>query len=225
MKLIDKLLFLSDEECKFCMRDKAEKFGICQECLDLLSPLSKKMIEIDEVEVYSPYLYTGILKKLIIDFKYHGKSYLYEVFSKLLYDFALKENLLDGIDLVIGVPVTKKVRSTRGFNQIDLLASFLVEKARIPYDKSSLVKIKETKFQHNLNAEERLYNLEGVFSLSQEASLKDKRVLLVDDICTTGITLKEAIKVIKLGETKEIRGLTLARASDSLYNQNKELID
>ena len=98
-------------------------------------------------------------------------------------------------DLVTYVPISEKSLEKRGFNQSELLAKGVAERLFVPLQKT-LLKIKETEFQHTLGEKERLSNLEGAFGLSDNVSVRGKTVLLCDDIKTTGATLKECSDVL-----------------------------
>lgn len=108
---------------------------------------------------------------------------------------------------LVPVPLTKKRFLERGFNQAEVLAKAISQETKQKIS-LCLVKIKETKDQVGLNYEERLKNLEGAFALKEKPPQK---VILVDDIKTTGSTLKECAKVLKRGGTKEIIALTILR--------------
>jgi competence protein ComFC len=105
------------------------------------------------------------------------------------------------------VPVTKRKLIDRGFNQSEVLAEKLAKNLDLKIF-SGLIKIKETEDQAKLDFEKRLNNLKDVFKVK---SVPPKKIILVDDVKTTGTTLKECAKVLKEAEAKEIIALTVLR--------------
>lgn len=114
-------------------------------------------------------------------------------------------------DVIIPVPMTKRSLLKRGFNQSLLIAKEVSIKKGIPLDIDSLQKPKETLPQVGLGAEERVKNIKNAFSV--KGDLKGKRVLLVDDVMTTGATLRECSKTLLKAGAIDVKGLVLARTS------------
>jgi len=116
------------------------------------------------------------------------------------------------VDLVVPVPLSKKRKKERGFNQAKILAYPLAKKVGVPFDTECIKRIKETRSQVGLTIKERKFNVANAFSTDQ-IFVKSKRILLVDDVATTGATLNEcAISLLQAG-AKEVYALTLARAA------------
>jgi competence protein ComFC len=113
-------------------------------------------------------------------------------------------------DTISFVPLSKKRLIRRGYNQSQIIASELsrLTKADLYQD---LVKIKETKTQVGLTRKERIKNLEGAFALKNERKLAGKRVVLIDDVITTGATLDQCASVLKKAGAREVWGLTVAK--------------
>lgn len=99
-------------------------------------------------------------------------------------------------DTITFVPMTKSDERFRGFNQGKLLAQNIGQAEQL------LVKIKKTRPQHKLNAEQRMTNMVGAFELTGEVS--GKNILIVDDVCTTGATLNECAKTLLTGGAKSV---------------------
>ena len=117
--------------------------------------------------------------------------------------------------------MTKKKVKQRGYNQSQLLASKIVNK--IPdliLEKQILVKYKENKTQSSLNKLQRLENVKNVYKVQNTAKIKEKKVLLFDDIYTTGATVNECAKVLKQAGAKEVGILTIAK--DELVLSKKQ---
>lgn len=98
-------------------------------------------------------------------------------------------------DVIVPVPMRRRDLLRRGFNQTELIAREIGRELGIPVETKALTKERSTSAQKELSREERQLNLRGAFSCTSDV-LKNKRVLLVDDICTTGSTLSELTEVI-----------------------------
>ena len=157
----------------------------------------------------SVYIYTGLIRAQIHQFKFRGNKAL----GKRLGDdmaYRLSECFLDTeFDLVAFVPMHKKAKKERGYNQSEILAKRVAEKFFIPCE-DVLCKVGETSKQHKLTAEERIKNIKGAFALKGNADIKGKVILLCDDVKTTGATLKECEKVLYEGGASKVCTFTLA---------------
>lgn len=156
-------------------------------------------------------LYEDGFKEIVREFKYRGKKRLVPIFAEMMVSKVAPEFF--EVDLVSFVPLTRKKKVRRGYNQSEILAQALAGSLDLPCG-STLVKNQETEDQSQLPAEERRKNVRGVFSSADGGvDLKGKTVLLVDDVLTTGTTVNECSKVLLKAGAKEIRVLTLARST------------
>ncbi len=114
-------------------------------------------------------------------------------------------------DVVIPVPVTSTRLKKRGFNQSFIIAGEISRITGAPVNYWTLVKVKETEDQYMLSKEERKRNIRGAFSLKDARSLAGKRLLLVDDLYTTGNTAREACRTLLRTKAKQILFFALAR--------------
>jgi ComF family protein len=144
------------------------------------------------------------LKRMVLLGK-DGYKEIFDDFGEIISSF-LKNYDFKDYSLVF-VPATKRKLLDRGFNQSEVLAEKLAKNLNLKIF-SGLVKIKDTEDQANLGFEKRLNNLKDVFKVK---SSPPKRIILVDDIKTTGTTLKECAQVLKKAGAKEIIGLTILR--------------
>jgi len=117
-----------------------------------------------------------------------------------------------GIEAVVAVPLHPKKLKKRGFNQAKLIANILAERKGMEFMEGSLVKIKNTPPQTSLMAGERERNVKGTFGIKKADRIAGKTVLLMDDVYTTGSTLRECSAVLKKAGAREVRALTLAQA-------------
>ena len=137
----------------------------------------------------APYLYEGPAKAMIKALKYKGTLALVPIMAKKLSDFWMT-NLQWDTDLTVPVPLARDRKAQRGFNQSDLIAKAFCRNTGLKYDPRALMKIRETLQQVGLNAEERRENLSGAFA-AEPSLVREKRILLIDDVMTTGSTFAE----------------------------------
>ncbi len=208
---------------KICL-DCAKKINVLehQECLMCSHPningFTHKICKISyaPVQTFSMFKYSAIIKSLIRKGKYRGnfKSYLpiIELFNSKS-DFLLNlENCI-----LVPVPISKKRLQQRGYNQCEKICEYLEE--FIPQSKTInlLKRTKETKSQYSLKREERMVNMKNAFEIDQKLVklIEYKKVVIIDDISTTGATLREACKEVYKANPKEIYCLTLSK--DTVY--------
>jgi ComF family protein len=118
------------------------------------------------------------------------------------------------LDLAMPVPLHKKRLRSRGFNQALILAHGISERFSVPLLYDTLVRLRSTRPQVELSGHERVENVRGAFCLLRPSEVRDKRVLLVDDVFTTGATMNECAKVLKDAGARSVTVLTLARTVD-----------
>jgi ComF family protein len=115
------------------------------------------------------------------------------------------------IDVVVPVPLFSARQRERSYNQAGLLAEALACRIDRRFDGTSLVRIRETETQTHFNAVKRRQNMSGAFSVARPEWLRQRSVLLVDDVMTTGSTLHECAKALKKAGACEVWALTIAR--------------
>jgi ComF family protein len=118
------------------------------------------------------------------------------------------------LDIAIPVPLHKKRLRLRGFNQALLLAHGISEQFMIPLNYDNLIRIRYTRPQVELSGRDRAENVRGAFNLLRPAEVCEKRILLIDDVFTTGATMNECAKVLKDAGAASVTVLTLARTTD-----------
>lgn len=154
-------------------------------------------------------VYNEEIKQKIYDFKYNNKSYMYKLFAELMIKSIL-QNDLEYTDLIVPVPLHKHRLNSRGFNQSYLLGKYISKKLNIAIDNENLVRITYTKEQNKLKRLERTRNISRVFSIIDSNAFKDKRILLIDDIYTTGSTVDSCSKLLLESGAKEVFVSTIA---------------
>jgi competence protein ComFC len=159
----------------------------------------------------SMFHFKGVVREAIHRFKYSHEEY----WSKALIKWTL--TAADGclkpgeFDLVIPVPLYPVKFRERGFNQSGVLAEAIAKQWGAKYDSKALVRTRETETQVHLDRRERLENLKGAFGVRRGASLANLRVLLVDDVLTTGSTASECAAALREAGATSILVFTLAR--------------
>lgn len=204
---INDLLFLSKGYCYSCKDELYKNKYLCEDCLNLLDYIDGEK-NIGEYICYFPYLYSGRIKELIHEFKFNNASYLFRALGELLVDYILSKQI--DFNCILPVPMTRKKWSNRGYNQSELLANYIGRKLEVEVCTDVLIKKKDSKDQHLLSLEDRRKNLEDCFKLQNTRKLHNRDILLLDDIVTSGYTLKENINVIEKANINSLKGLVIA---------------
>lgn len=203
---------------KQCLSCEREGEYLCPDCRAILdvSRSHQSSPTGPLADLYFPLSYQNkLLQNLIKKFKY--EPFVKELSKPLHYLIIEHLELLDKkpdfSDFVImPVPLAKKRQKWRGFNQAEEMSIDLAASLKIPVFKQLLIKTKETPEQVSLAGPNRKENLQGAFSLKNSFLIKNEKVLLVDDVYTTGATLKECARLLREAGAKKVVGLVLARA-------------
>ena len=229
MKFFEKCLgILYPQTCCFC--GKVSKNNICSKCAKKVTyiqePICKKCgkpIRYEEKEYCgdcveknlwyeqgrSVWLHTGNVPWSIYQFKYHNRRIYGKFYAKEL--FRLYGELIRKwkIDVIIPIPLYSKRRRKRGFNQSEIIAKQLGKLMNIPVNGKAVVRVHNTKPQKELSHKERKKNLKDAFRVTRYWK-GQKRVLLIDDIYTTGSTIDSVAKVLKEKGAYKVWFLTIS---------------
>ena len=198
------IIYPYDNKCIIC---GVEGFlGICSKCKSEI----KRVHQQEEIMAYG--YYGGVLKKLILNLKYHKSFIAGKVLADLLCQIIIEKKL--SIDCICYVPISKDSLKKRGFNQWSVLAKNISSILDIPVI-DCLVKVKETKEQKLLGKEERMKNILDAFEIKNKEKLFKKNILLIDDVYTTGATINECKKNIEKCNINKIYLLTIAKSNIS----------
>jgi ComF family protein len=156
--------------------------------------------------------YAGTTRELIHSFKYSHKVMLRRPLGSLAGPCFDPFVNAFGADVMVPVPLHRKRLQERGFNQAVLLGEIFARRWGIPLVRNNLRRTRWTEPQINLTASARAENVKGAFSLADRAELAGERVLLIDDVYTTGSTVKECARVLGRGGAAAVAVLTIARA-------------
>ena len=143
------------------------------------------------------YQYNSIVKRSIIRYKFYNRSSYYRTFGKILADRIRKAVKLSEFDLIMSVPLHKNKERKRGYNQSLLISKVLSKELGLRESSKLLIRLKDTGSQSLLDRKGRLDNLRGAFKVCSEDAVRNKKILLVDDVMTTGSTIDECSKVLK----------------------------
>lgn len=161
--------------------------------------------------------YNEEVKKLIHNFKFYYHPEYGKTLGKYMYQYVTKFNpsLLE-CDFIVPVPIHFLRNFARGYNQSLLLAKEISCLSGIPLLSKNLVRIKNTKQQSLLTAEERYLNVKDAFKIKNPGQIKDKKILLIDDLLTTGSTLNYCALTLKEAGANDIYILTLATSDTKI---------
>ncbi len=186
LKGLGQLVCPEDVSCMLCAAEKGmgNGTGLCDKCLRTLDKYDGER-DIEGFTLYAAYVYSGAVATLIHGLKYENKRYMALPLIRGLVETYGVNGLAS--DAIVPVPLHKKRRKQRGFNQSVLLGQGLCEHTGIPLWCDVLTRIRDTGQQVGLSEEDRWQNVYDAFSCT--INLEGKRVVLVDDVCTTGATM------------------------------------
>ncbi|ACH40763.1 amidophosphoribosyltransferase, putative [Citrifermentans bemidjiense Bem] len=201
---LDKVTFLTTPLCTICGAPFATDKGsnhTCGACL-LHPPFHT---------CRSALILEGAVQQLIHRFKYGGRVQLALPLG-LLAASALTDFCAEAApDLIVPVPLHKKRLRQRGYNQSQLIAQVLAKKLKLPVEVGNLRRLRWTEPQTTLDATKRVVNVKGAFVVREARRLEGKRVLLVDDVLTTGSTMRACVDALLRAEVSAVAAVTVAR--------------
>ena len=195
-KFLDSLLdLIYRKKCYFC-RSSKQSLKMCSNCYAKLEfcDLNANRI-INGVDIYCAGYYTKELQKLIRGLKYHRQKDLAFFQAKFMYEYWRKFNF-EGEFQVVPVPLHSSRKKKRKYNHMELVAKEFCYLSGYEYNFDLIKRIKDTKPQYKLTKQERAKNLHQAFEVNVSKNL-DKKILIIDDICTTGSTFEEMISELK----------------------------
>ena len=201
-----KVEFITFPYCKICgmpfeKQSDVSKNFVCPSCL-----AKKPKMRLSRSAV----LYNDFAQNLVLGFKFGDRTDFKKLFAKWLYQ-AGGDIIKAGVDVIMPVPLSYRRLIKRRYNQAALMAKEFSLLTKIEVDVFNLVKIRHTTPQAMLKGSARLKNVKGVYSLKHPERIKGKRILLIDDVMTTGATLNECTKALLKAGALSVDSLTLAR--------------
>ncbi len=207
------LNFLFPPACSVC--GKIDKNWLCAKCQKRVERLEKScVVEIENrkyEKLWYLFQYESLVRKLILRYKFSNKAYLNHFFANRIVENERNCEILKEYDMIIPVPMHKKKMQKRGYNQTELVANELEKSLGIPMRKDILSKVVNTTTQSKLGGKARQTNIQHAFFIKNDYEVEDKKIILLDDIYTTGATSEECSRVLKEAGAKEILVLVLAK--------------
>jgi ComF family protein len=201
LKYLLNLLF--PPKCIFCgdiVRNHS-RIDVCSLCYEKLPFICEGKIKPEKGqyfdEVICVFEYSTIIKKAILKYKFFNKPHYYRTFALLLSDKINMMTIKPEIDIIISVPLHKSRQRSRGYNQSYLISRAVSKEIGVKEGSYLLLRVKETQSQSTLPKNKRHSNIENAFKVLKHHEIKGKKILIIDDILTTGSTLNECSRVLK----------------------------
>lgn len=196
-----KIHYIREPRCKKCSKQLGkEETEYCVDC-SRSNHVYKSGI--------AAFLYDDMISKSIYRFKYHNRRTYAEYYGNAISGHYGETIKRWQADVIIPVPIHERKRIKRGYNQAELIAEVLGRCLGIENDGSYLVRVADTKPQKEMDKGERKKNLENAFKLDRNV-VKYKKIILVDDIYTTGSTVDECARTLIAGGAEEIYFVSLS---------------
>ncbi len=214
--------------CPACKRPMAgTEYQLCTQCLLFLPRLPAGGLstleveskfsgfgEVKTVQAFLEYHARGRVQALIRSVKYEGNKDLASFLGRIYGLDRISAGSVPQADLLVPVPLHPRKKKERGYNQSEAFAAGLSETLAIPQDESLLIRSVYTNSQTGKTRSERIEAMQGVFRVRPGVNLKELRIILVDDVLTTGATLEACMEELVRGGCREIHIMTIAAARD-----------
>ena len=158
----------------------------------------------------APLLYQDMVRESFLDYKFHQKTWRAATYAAFLEPYVREE--FPALDVVTWVPLGRRSQKDRGYDQSELVAKGLARRLNLPCERL-LEKVRDTQQQSRLERpEQRRANVLGAYSVKKNASVQGRRILVVDDVITTGSTIEECCRVLTLAGAAEIHCAAVVQA-------------
>lgn len=208
------LLFPYIPKCVVCGTEKNVTDYLCPACVDTMQSLTAGKTQAAGLDAVSAFDYDGPAARTVQRYKYGGSRYLSAFMAQAMLRAAIEANV--PFDCLCHVPLHPKKRRKRGFDQAALLADRLAALTGKPHI-HAVQRVRNTPSQTKLTMAQRKANMSGAFEAVQRTS---GRVLLIDDVFTTGATAAECAGVLECAGAASVTVLTFARAMDFRQSAN-----
>ena len=204
--------------CAFC--NEINSNFLCDRCKNKFNLMKISVVDnYKDAPVYFDehfymFKYEKEIREEILKYKFDEKSYMYKSYAKILSeDDTLKNNFITKYDCIVSVPIHKNRFKQRGYNQSELIARELSSKLGKIYFSDILVKNKNIVAQSSLDRLNRVRNIKDAFVFGKNINhIKDKNVVIFDDVFTTGATVNECARILKEAGVKLVGVLTIAKS-------------
>ena len=191
---------------------------MCKKCEEIINKYLINEIDvsfyennIEPIEKMHIFKYEDLVRKLILQYKFNDKSYLYRTFCEIILKNKKSFDFIKSYDIIIPVPIHKIRKRKIGYNQSELISKLLASKTKLEFSTNVLVKYKNNNPQSTLDKKARKENTKDVYKLVNKEKIHNKKVLIFDDIYTTGSTANACAKELKRADPLKIGILTLAK--------------
>jgi len=198
---LETLDFTGEHFCLTCGDKIDNNYDYCLKCKNDLYNFDKAR---------NIFIYNDLIKTAIMNFKYNGKPEYAEPLGNLLKDYYADSDII--ADVVTYVPMPKDREKKRGYNQAKELAKQFSYLTEMPIE-DLLERVESVEKQSVLTAKERRENIKGTISAINKHKIKNKDILIIDDVLTTGATASECAKILKQNGAKSVSVLTLAKTN------------
>ncbi len=208
--------------CNAIVHSGACVCGKCNDKVFLLDDIQTAKVKNENFDgiCIAPYLYDDKIKELMIAYKFQQKTQYARLFGEKLAEALIKKGVVSNFELITCVPISKERFKERGYHQSKLIAKYVAECLNLPYI-DCILKIKHNGEQHLLNVAKRKENVKGVYDMRENKHITNKKLLLIDDIVTTGYTLAECAALLKKKGVKSVLcGAVAYRPNIYLNDQN-----
>lgn len=216
MKILKEIInIFYPQICGFCGEKINERYT-CRKCLNIIEYYQEMVVIPASVEnkyydkIFSALHYKGVFKSKMLSYKFHNTKYVGMAFAEILTGLIRKYNI--DADIIIAVPISKERLRERGYNQSAVIAKKVSEFTKIKYKEDILIKNKNNLRQSELKLNERKENVKDAYSIKNIENIKNKKIILIDDIFTTGATLNECSKILKQNGARKVIAITVMHA-------------
>ena len=239
-------LFVSDYNCLICGREMRGKtrYTVCSNCLVKQEYIERGCLKCGKLLVteaeycldcqnnekeydvaVAPFVYSAAIPNLVMDLKFNNKRYLAPYMARFMTDKFLAKELF--ASLVLPVPLHKNREKKRGFNQSALIGKEIAKNLNLPYLPEVAARVKDTLTSSTLEGgrKAREENMKDAFVINDASAVKNKTVLIVDDVLTTGSTANELSRVLKKAGAARAYVLTFATTKEKPPVQKEEQPD
>lgn len=210
--LLSLLDWIYKKKC-YCCGSSKECVKMCSKCYDDLDFMPVEINRtFNKCNIYCAGIYSKNLQKIIRGIKYHNQKDLAYYIAKFMHQYWKKLNI-EGDFEIVPVPIFPKRKKKRKYNHMELVANEFSKLTGYEVNTNLIIRIKDTKPQYKLKKNERMINLDKAFKIDSE-KYNNKKILIIDDICTTGSTFEEMIRELNKSNIYDITCLAATTPFD-----------
>lgn len=168
--------------------------------------------QVERAAAFSVYNRGSRIRKLILALKYEGRKDIGRMFGELYGSMLTEAGFMNGIDIIVPVPLSAERQRKRGFNQSECFAQGLSASSRVPVRSDILLRTGRSESQTRRGRYERWENVDGLFTVRKPSLITGKHILVADDVITTGSTMEACVNALHEGGSEKISVVALAAA-------------